>query len=223
MRTLIVGAGRIGLHLVRHLSSSEDNRLTVIEKKKERCKEISDKFDATIINGDATNPETLKAAEASNADLLIVATDDDRVNVATVKAGKKDFAIPKIVAVANSPKSKGKLKDAGADEVLCPVDLALHDLENVLSINRSTTLMYRSDMELKAVETTIPLNATVMGKNIQELKLPEKCRITLICREGSYLFPDSEIVLKSGDQVMVVGDANTVEQTVELLRSKEVV
>src|SRR5881409_135365 len=54
MRTLIVGAGRIGMHLIGYLSSNEENKLTVIEKKRERCKEVSDKFDAVILNEDGS-------------------------------------------------------------------------------------------------------------------------------------------------------------------------
>ena len=98
------------MHLIRHLSSNEENKLTVIEKKKERCKEVSNKFDATIINEDGSNPEIMKKAEASQADLMVVATDDDRVNIAATRNAKKEFGVPRVVSLANSPKNKERLK-----------------------------------------------------------------------------------------------------------------
>src|SRR2546425_7116303 len=98
MRTLIVGAGRIGMHLIGYLSSSDENQLTVIEKKGERCKDVSDKYDAIILNEDGSKLDILKKADASQADLLLAATDDDRVNLVTTRA-KKEFGIPRVIAV----------------------------------------------------------------------------------------------------------------------------
>lgn len=222
MRTLIIGAGRVGQHLIRFLSSAEENRFTVVEKKKERCREVANNFDATIIQGDASNPEILKTADPSQADILIAATDSDRVNDVVIQAAKKEYAIPRVIAVANSPKNKARLAAAGADVVFCPVELALKDMENIFSDGTSTTLMYRTEIGLKAVEATIPLNASIMGKQIQQLQLPDKCRISVICRNGSYLFPEPTAELKSGDKIILLGDARAVEQTVELLRAKEI-
>ena len=221
MRTLIVGAGRIGMHLIGYLSSNEQNQLTVIEKKKERCREVSNRYAAMILQEDGSKPEVLKNAEASQADLLLVATDDDRANLTTVRLAKKEFGIPRVIAVANSPKNKERIKEAGADVIICPVELALRDFENVLAKDRAITLMYRSDLDLRVAETTIPLNGTLIGKKIHEIQMPEKCRVALVCRDSGYVFPEPELELKSGDKVLLLGDGPSVAQTVELLRSSE--
>jgi len=73
------------MHLIRYLSSNDENRLTVIEKKQERCKEASTNSDATILNADGSKPDVLKLAETSQADIVIVTTDDDRVNLAATR------------------------------------------------------------------------------------------------------------------------------------------
>jgi trk system potassium uptake protein TrkA len=185
------------MHLIGYLSSSDENQLTVIEKKGERCKEIADKYDAVILNEDGSKLDILKKADASQADLLLVATDDDR------------------------PKNKTRLMQAGADVVICPVELALRDFENVLSKDHSITLMYRSAENLRVAEAIIPLNASLIGKKIHEIQLPEKCRVGLVCRENGFVFPEPELELKSGDKVLLLGDAPSVSRTVELLRSSE--
>lgn len=223
MRVLIIGAGRIGMHLIKYLSTNDDNQLTVIEKKQERCKEVSNVSDATILNEDGSKPEVLKKADASQADLLLVATSDDRANLAIAKLCKKEFGVPRIIAVANSPRNKHRIIDAGADLVICPVELALRDFENLLVRDRATTLIYRPELELRVAETTIPLNATLIGKKIHEIQMPEKCRVALVCRDNSYVFPEPELELRSGDKVLLLGDAPSVARTVELLRSSETV
>src|SRR2546422_11752940 len=105
MRTLIVGAGRIGMHLIGYLSSSDENQLAVMEKEGERCKDVANKYDAIILNEDGSKLDILKKPSASQADLLLVASVDDRVNLATSRSAKKEFGIPRVIAVADSPKS----------------------------------------------------------------------------------------------------------------------
>ncbi|HEX9196509.1 MAG TPA: TrkA family potassium uptake protein [Candidatus Bathyarchaeia archaeon] len=221
MRVLIIGAGRIGMHLIRYISMSDDNQLTVIEKNPERCREVSNVSDATILNEDGSKPDILKKAEASQTDLLLVATSDDRANIAATKHAKNEFGVPRIISVANSPKNKQRLTEAGADIVICPVELALRDFENLLARDRATTLIYRPELDLRVAETTIPLNATLIGKKIHEIKMPDKCRVALVCRDNTYVFPEPELELKSGDRVLLLGDAPSVARTVELLRSNE--
>ena len=209
------------MHLIQYLSSNEDNRLTVIEKKRERCKEVSNKFDTVLINEDGSSPEILKKADASQADLMVIATDDDRVNIAATRHAKKEFGVPRVVVVANSPKSKDRLREAGADVIICPVELALRDFENILSREKSITLMYRSELDLRVAETIIPLNASNIGKKIHEVQLPERCRIGLVSRDKKFVFPDADLELMSGDRVLLLGDAPSVQKTAELLRSSE--
>jgi trk system potassium uptake protein len=209
------------MHLIRYLSTSDDNQLTVIEKNLERCREVSDISDATILNEDGSKPEVLKKAEASQMDLLLVSTRDDRTNLNITRQSKKEFGVPRIITVANSPKNKQRISEAGADIVICPVELALRDFENLLARDRATTLIYRPELDLRVAETTIPLNATLIGKKIHEIQMPEKCRVALVTRDDTYVFPDPELELRSGDKVLLLGDAPSVAKTVELLRSSE--
>src|SRR2546430_9234399 len=112
------------MHLIRYLSSSDDNRLTVIEKKQERCKEASTNSDATILNAYGSKPDVLKLAEASQADIVIATTDHDRDNLAATRLANKEFAGPRTIAVAISPKHNERLREAGADMAICPAEVA---------------------------------------------------------------------------------------------------
>src|SRR5213593_1832415 len=209
------------MHLIGHLSANEENRLTVIEKKKDRCKEVSNKYDAVILNEDGSKHQIMKEADASQADLVVVATDDDRVNINTSRQAKKDFGVPRVIAVANSPKNKERLKEAGADVVICPVDLALRDFESILLKDHAITLMYRPEPDLRVAEITIPITASIIGKKFHELEVPEKCRIALVSRGNTFVFPDTELDVRSGDKVLLMGDGASVQKTVELLKSTE--
>jgi trk system potassium uptake protein len=81
--------------------------------------------------------------------------------------------------------------------------------------------MYRAAENLRVAEAIIPLNASLIGKKIHEVPLPENCRVGLVCRDNSFVFPEPDLELKSGDKVLLLGDAPSVARTVELLRSSE--
>ena len=221
MRVLVLGAGRIGTHLIRYLSHDGQNKLTVIEKSKLRCKEVSNEFDATIIQGDGSSPRILKVADLSNADLLILATDNDEVNITASTHAKKQFGVPRVFAISNSPKNRSRLKDSGADVVVCPVELALHDLESMFFEDKSNVLLERPELDLKIVEGLVPVNGKLIGKPLNGLGLPEKCTVSLVCRNGGYVFPSPELELRSGDKVLLIGESRAVEDSIELLRSRE--
>jgi trk system potassium uptake protein len=221
LRVLVLGAGRIGTHLIRYLSHDSQNKLTVIEKSKVRCKELSNEFDMTLIQGDGSSPKILKAADPSNTDLLILATDNDEVNITAARNAKKQFGVPRVFAISNSPKNRSRLKDSGADVVVCPVELALQDLESMFFEDKSNVLLVRPELDLKIVEGLIPVNGKIIGKPLSGLGLPEKCTVSLICRNGGYIFPSPELELRSGDRVLLIGESKAVEDSIELLGSRE--
>jgi Trk K+ transport system NAD-binding subunit len=65
------------------------------------------------------------------------------------------------------------------------------------------------------------VSASLIGKKIHEIRLPEKCRVGLVCRDNGFVFPEPELELKADDKVLLLGDAPSVAKTVELLRSSE--
>jgi trk system potassium uptake protein TrkA len=126
-----------------------------------------------LLNGDVSKPGILEQAKPSEADLFVAATDNDQVNIAITQRAKTEYGIPRIVSVANSPSSRERLQEAGADTVISPIDLALKDLENTFSMEHSTTIMYRPDVQLEVREITIPGDSSVMGQKLHDLKIPE--------------------------------------------------
>src|SRR5438046_8785115 len=119
--------------------------MIIINNKNNSCKEASTNSYATILNVYVSKPDVLKLAEASQADIVIVTTDDDRVNLAATRQAKKEFGVPRIIAVASSPKNKERIREAGADMVICPAELAVKGLEEMQERVRADSVMQRSN------------------------------------------------------------------------------
>ncbi len=81
---IIVGGGRVGLHVAEKLSGMRD-RITMIESDSDRCEQVSSKV-GRIIEGDGTNPDILEQADLANADVVAALTDDTEVNLTVCEA-----------------------------------------------------------------------------------------------------------------------------------------
>ncbi|HEX9262380.1 MAG TPA: TrkA C-terminal domain-containing protein, partial [Candidatus Bathyarchaeia archaeon] len=60
------------------------------------------------------------------------------------------------------------------------------------------------------------------GKTIDQINLSEKCEISIVFRNGSFVFPNETYMLKGGDKALVLGSSENVEKIVEKLRNVEI-
>jgi Trk K+ transport system NAD-binding subunit len=93
---------------------------------------------------------------------------------------------------------------------------------NALERLTAETLYENSTSKFKIVMATIPLNGSIIGKNVNELDLPGDCKLSSILRNGTVLFPQKSFVFKGGDKVLLLGVRNSVEKITEKLKAIEV-
>ena len=102
MYIIIVGAGEIGQQLTEiALANKED--VVVIDKSKEKCDEITRRYDVVAIVADATEKETFEEAGIEKADALVT-TADDATNLLVVSLAK-NMGVPSLVSVVNQKES----------------------------------------------------------------------------------------------------------------------
>ena len=80
MRIVIAGAGEVGTHLAKMLSS-EEHDLVVIDNNPDRLKAVGAAMDVLTIEGNANSIAQLKEAKINKADLFIGVTYSEAVNV----------------------------------------------------------------------------------------------------------------------------------------------
>jgi len=97
MRVIICGAGQVGYNIAAYLAR-EENDVTVIDTKAPLIGKINDDLDVNGLVGHASNPDTLNAAGAGDADMIIAVTQSDEVNMVACQIGHSLFGIPKKIA-----------------------------------------------------------------------------------------------------------------------------
>src|SRR5215213_3635852 len=80
MRTVIIGAGEVGLNTAR-LLSDEGHSVVLVEKDEKLVEKATEEKDTNDIAGNGANPKLLKEAGIDKTDLLIAASSSDEVNI----------------------------------------------------------------------------------------------------------------------------------------------
>ena len=221
MRIMVIGTGDIGMPIVHYLSET-GNIVTVIEKDEKKCKHISDHADAAIFRGSGTNLRIWKSAEAEKADALFAVTNKDDINARVCEIAKKQFGIPFVVARARQPESMGKIREAGADVVICPSLETKRLFLNALESRSVETLYEKDSMGYKLAVVTVPSNGTMIGKTVRQLDLTDNVRIATVFRNSGFEFPLQSFMFKGGDRVLLMGSKEETVKIVERLRQVEV-
>jgi trk system potassium uptake protein TrkA len=218
---MVIGTGDIGMPIVHYLSET-GNIVTVIEKDEKRCKHVADHADAAIFRGSGTNLRIWKSAEADKADALFALTNKDDINTRVCEIAKKQFGIPFVVARAHQPESIEKIKEAGADVVICPSLETKRLFLNALESRSVETLYEKESIGYKLAVVTVPSNGTMIGKTVEQLNLPENVRIATVFRNSSFEFPLQSFMFKGGDRVLLMGSKEETVKIAEKLRQVEV-
>ena len=80
MNIVIVGAGEVGRYLAKILSQ-EKHAVTIVDKDPVKAQTLTESLDVQAIVGDGTRAGVLNQAGTSKADLVVVVTDQDKVNM----------------------------------------------------------------------------------------------------------------------------------------------
>lgn len=211
MRVIVVGAGEVGTH-VAQLLSREGNDVTVVECNEARIAQIDKLLDVSILQGNATDPEVMRSAGITGADLLVAATSLDEVNLVASLIAKIEGVERRIVRLER-PGLRGtvaaQLHEAvGADLVIDPDDAVAREILDLLAYPGSIEIAHLADDELLMVAAKLDGDAPFVGLTLSEIAERYEpdwdfivCTIT---RDGQTIVPRKDHRLQIGDNVRII-------------------
>ena len=111
MRVIICGAGRVGQGIARQLAR-EFHDITMIDQSTELIERVQIDLDVQGVVGNAAFPDTLKAAGADTAEMLIAVTHLDEINMVICQVADTLFEVPTKIARV---RAKAYLERANSD------------------------------------------------------------------------------------------------------------
>lgn len=211
--TVVCGYGRNGKQAVAKLKQF-NQPCVVIEKRKDEVEDL-ERDGVLFVEGDATNDDDLKKLGLERAKSLITALPSDADNLFVVLSARqfnKDFTI---ISRASNESSYGKLKFAGATNVIMPDKLGgAHMASLVVTpdlVEFVDRLTIAGDVEANLQEILIDdLPAEFISKTILDLDLRKKTGCNVIgykTAEGEYVInPDAKTILVKGMRLIVLGN-----------------
>lgn len=213
IRVIIVGGGRVGIHLIEKLKKRPGYQITVIDNHKEHIDTINKRYDdVTIIKGDATNKDILEKAGISTANIIVISTSSDEANLLIGITAQKYDNLDKVIARTTNPSHIKMFKKLGLNEVVSPELAACSDIEKMIipeSVSEIAVLG-KGDFELIDIEVK---SSKVIHKRIGDIS-PSKNFIIVMCHKNNEVFiAENDIVLEKNDFVSVLVRSKYVKKT----------
>ncbi len=203
MTIIIVGAGSVGYYLCRTLITTTNYKVKIIEKNQLRCVVTSNKLDIPIINGDGSNINILRKANAKNADILVALTGKDEDNFICCQLAKNKFKIKTTIAKINNPKNMDIIKKLAADIVVSNTDTLSNIITQQLNAIHYHFMTHFTKGDTAIVEFIVSENSYMNNKKICEINWPKDTLVVAISREEKSIVPSGNTVLKANDNVVI--------------------
>mgnify|MGYP005834901823 CR=1 FL=1 len=222
MKIVIIGAGEVGFYLAKRLSQ-EKHDLAIIDVDPEKCANVQESLDVSVIQGDASSQTVLKEAGLELADMLIAASGIDEINILACLVASKMGVKKKIARVRNPDYYREysllKPNDLG-------VDLFIHPEEEVIEeITRLLMRAFASEViefekgkilvvGLKADSQSLNLNTPL--KEIGNEEQRKNFRIVAILKGEKTIIPTGNDYYSKNDQVFVVTKRESLSQVISI-------
>ena len=216
MKIIIEGAGQVGSHLAKMLSS-EGSEITVIDNDPERLRALMSTADVATIQGQPSKIELLAEAGCAGADLFIAVnpTMHQSVNIISALLAKK-LGTKRVIARIDdeaylAPENKLLFKDMGMDMMFFPEKSASEEILDMLRHSAATDSMDFARGKLQLAVFKLEDDSPLLDMNVKEFaqamkeKHPEAdFRIVAISRSGNTIIPSFDTSFKAYDYLYVI-------------------
>jgi len=210
---IICGLGRNGRQAVRELSA-EGVPFVVIESNEDVVNKSHETHpDVLVLQGDATEEESLKAAALDKAAGVITALADDASNVyVTLTIRQLSPKIP-VVARASNENAISKLKVAGATRVILPNKLGGRKMARVLTkpalVDFIDLITGQGKFDMNLEEVDCQEGGSYLGKTLSQLDIRSKTGALILGTQhadGHFeLNPGADLRMEAGLKLFVIG------------------
>ncbi|NLP45484.1 MAG: Trk system potassium transporter TrkA [Epulopiscium sp.] len=201
-RVMILGGSNIGFYLAQKLAKANIN-VTIIERDKEKCKELTEKLDnALIIHGDGTDMNLLEEERISTMDAFVAVTGYDEGNLLMGLMAKQS-GIPKTISKISRENYSKIIDRLGIDVALNPIYITASNILKYIRGGKIVSVSLLIGGQGEVTEIILGKDLPIIGKTLEELKLPKGIIIGAIVRGGQVIIPNGKSILYAHDRIVV--------------------
>ncbi|MBO7140556.1 MAG: Trk system potassium transporter TrkA [Prevotella sp.] len=203
MKIVIAGAGAVGTHLSK-LLSTEHHDCVLIDDDEERLENVDSNLDIMALNSSPTSIKTLKDAGVGSADLFVGVTRYESRNLTACAIAHALGAKKTVARIDNyeyiHPQAQQMFKDMGIDSVVYPEMLAAKDIISGLQMSWVRQRVDVHDGALVLLGIKLREGCEILNQPLKDLcGADDPYHIVAIKREGDTIIPGGFDVLKLHD------------------------
>ncbi|MBT2969153.1 MAG: Trk system potassium transport protein TrkA [gamma proteobacterium symbiont of Ctena orbiculata] len=203
-RIVVAGGGNIGRRLAAELE--QKYRVKLIETDKVRAREIAERLDMTIVlHGDAADENLLLEENIENTDVFCAVTNDDEDNILSAMLAKR-LGAARVMALINRPSYVDLVQSETIDIAISPQQATIGTL--LTHVRRGDVVQVHSLRRgaaeaIEAVAHGDRSSSKVVGRAVEEIKLPAGTTIGAVVRGDVVLIAHHDTMIESGDHVIL--------------------
>lgn len=204
-RIIIAGGGHIGARLAQSLE--ERFQVKVIERNPTTARRLSEQLSrAIVLQGDAADENLLRQENIEHVDVYCAVTNDDEANILSAMQAKrmgarKVMALINLVSYVDLVESSGIIDIAISPQQATIGSLLTHvrrgDVAKVHSLRRGAA------EAIEAVAHGDYKSSKVVGRRVEEIRLPHGATIGAIARNDEVLICHHDTVIEADDHVIL--------------------
>ncbi|MCV7168930.1 TrkA family potassium uptake protein [Mycobacterium manitobense] len=210
MRIAIAGAGAVGRSVANELVEN-GHKILLIERNPAKY-QPSTVPGADWFLADACELAALEEAALQTCDVVIVATGDDKVNLAAALLAKTEFGVPRVVARVNDMRNEWLFTESwGVDVAVSTPQAIAAIVEGAIDVGHLVPLMGlrgRADVSTLRLPREDPGDNPFIGRRLRDVALPANSALVAIVRDEQVILPPRADVLRAGDELWFVADAD---------------
>ncbi len=228
MKVIILGAGQVGGTLAENLAS-EANDITVVDTSESRLRELRDRIDIGVVNGQASHPDILVQAGVEDADLLIAVTNNDEINMVACQVAYSLFRTPtKIARIRSQAYLTNKAlfsNDAiPIDVLISPEKLVSDYIFRLIEHPGALQVLDFADGMVQLVAVKAYYGGPLVGQELRFIRqhMPSvDTRVAAIYRRDRAITPEGSTVIEADDEVFFIAAKSDIRAVMSELRRLE--
>ena len=112
--------------------SDEGEEALILDKNEESFRRLSPSYGGLSVVGDGMDLEVLRSVRISEANTLVVVTNNDNVNVMIALLARELFGVKNVIARLYDPERECVYKELNIGTI-CPAVLSAHEIDKLLA------------------------------------------------------------------------------------------